>query len=259
MKVFISWSGETSHAVAMLLRDELPIIINAIKPFVSSEDISKGTPWFQNVATELEDSVFGIVCLTKKNIHNKWILFEAGALAGKLSKKRIAPLLVDLSPEEVEPPLGQLQLTSLGKKDDFFKLISTLNSELGERALAEATLKKSFEMWWEVFNKSLKEKLATVSTTASKTVDRTEKEILNEVLSLTRSIASNLPQQDAGISAMYPGALYPGAVYPGIQPIIREQSPAYRVKTSEPKTTLKELLKRLNEMNDDDPENGQKK
>ena len=42
MKVFLGWSGETSHNVALALSDWLPKVIQAIRPFVSSEDIAKG-------------------------------------------------------------------------------------------------------------------------------------------------------------------------------------------------------------------------
>jgi hypothetical protein len=98
MKVFISWSGEESGAVAQVLRAQLPCIIQAIKPFVSSEDIEKGAAWFQQIGAELEKSDFGILCLTNTNQNSKWVQFEAGALAGKFTKARIAPLLIDTTP-----------------------------------------------------------------------------------------------------------------------------------------------------------------
>lgn len=41
MKVFISWSGNKSHKVAMIFREWLPSVIQSLEPYVSSEDIDK--------------------------------------------------------------------------------------------------------------------------------------------------------------------------------------------------------------------------
>jgi hypothetical protein len=79
MDVFISWSGERSRAAAEALRSWLPKIINAIKPWLSSEDIDKGSRWGTDVASRLETAKAGIICLTPGNLHSDWILFEAGA------------------------------------------------------------------------------------------------------------------------------------------------------------------------------------
>ena len=68
MKVFISWSGNTSLKVAQLLREWLPYVINSIEPYVSSDDIDKGARWSVDIAKELEDSTFGILCVTKDNL-----------------------------------------------------------------------------------------------------------------------------------------------------------------------------------------------
>ena len=45
MKVLISWSGALSHGVALALRTQLPMFIQAVQPWVSSEDIAKGALW----------------------------------------------------------------------------------------------------------------------------------------------------------------------------------------------------------------------
>jgi hypothetical protein len=189
MKVFISWSGEESLAVAQVLRDQLPCVINAVRPFVSSEDISKGTLWFQKVATELENSDFGIICITQANQKNPWVLFEAGALAGKFSRSKVAPLLVDLEPSAVGNPLSQFQFTSLSEKKDFLKLLKSINAELKDKALADAVLERSFENWWSGFSEQIKQAKAKAPRPAKPT-ERSDRKVLNEVLSLTRSMAA---------------------------------------------------------------------
>lgn len=191
MKVFISWSGEESHAVAMVLRDELRCVIQAIEPFVSSEDIDKGTLWFQKIATELENSEFGIICLTESNQNSKWVLFEAGALAGRFSRTRVAPLLVNATESSITQPLGQFQLTSLASKDDFFKLLKSINVVMKENALSEEILRRSFDNWWEPFSKKIKEALTKVPQKSTKLPERTDRQILEEILSLIRSNSSS--------------------------------------------------------------------
>ena len=49
MKIFICWSGPLSHAVAELLRVWLKSVIQAVDPFLSSENIPKGTDWFSTI------------------------------------------------------------------------------------------------------------------------------------------------------------------------------------------------------------------
>ena len=81
MKVFISWSGDQSKKIAQLFRDWLPTVIQAIEPFVSSEDIEKGARWNTDIAQELKESSFGLICVTKDNLNSQWLNFEAGALS----------------------------------------------------------------------------------------------------------------------------------------------------------------------------------
>lgn len=50
MKVFISWSGNKSHKVAMIFREWLPSVIQSLEPYVSSEDIDKGARWSSDIA-----------------------------------------------------------------------------------------------------------------------------------------------------------------------------------------------------------------
>lgn len=81
MKVFLSWSGERSRLVATLLDEWLRCVLQAIRPWISTKDIDRGSLWFSEIQDQLQDVTTGIICLTQENKEKPWILFEAGALA----------------------------------------------------------------------------------------------------------------------------------------------------------------------------------
>jgi hypothetical protein len=56
MKVFISWSGRTSSELAKIFRDWLPSVIQAVKPYYSTDDIAKGMRGNTVIAKELEQA-----------------------------------------------------------------------------------------------------------------------------------------------------------------------------------------------------------
>ena len=85
MKVFLSWSGERSKAVAELLNNWLCCVIQAARPWISTRDIDRGALWFSEINEQLQDTSVGIICLTQENKNKPWILFEAGALTKGLS------------------------------------------------------------------------------------------------------------------------------------------------------------------------------
>ncbi|EIW9253774.1 toll/interleukin-1 receptor domain-containing protein [Klebsiella pneumoniae] len=146
MKIFISWSGPESLKIAKILRDWIPNVIQAVKPYVSAEDIDKGTRWAADISKELDDSLYGIICLTKGNISAPWINFEAGALSKKVDKSKVSPFLFKIKPSEVTGPILQFQHTRSDDKEDILKLVSSINKQ-GE-FLTEERLNSSFEQWW---------------------------------------------------------------------------------------------------------------
>lgn len=107
MKVFISWSGELSQLVALCLRSWIHDVIQIAEPYVSSEDLEKGSRWFAEVDKELGICEFGITCLTRENMNKPWVLFEAGAMSRSINSARVTPLLVDLTPADLSGPLAQ--------------------------------------------------------------------------------------------------------------------------------------------------------
>jgi RNA polymerase sigma factor (sigma-70 family) len=186
VKVFISWSGNKSRAVADALRGWLPGVINSVDPFVSSRDIYAGARWQSEIASQLDHSNFGIVCVTRDNQSAPWLNFEAGALAKAVDLSRVIPLAVDLSPAEIEVPLGQFQAQP-ANEEGLRNVVESLNNALGENALREELLREAFEVWWP----RLDERLALIEreTHATHPRVRPERELLEETLVTVRALA----------------------------------------------------------------------
>jgi hypothetical protein len=184
MKVFLSWSGSRSHAVAEALGEWLRQVIQAVDPWISSE-IDKGARWQAEVFDKLEEAKVGIICLASSNLTSPWILFEAGALK-KTKGSYVCTFLLDVAAADIEPPLGQFQHT-IFKKDDVRKLVATINKaihENGERPLPEATLASVFEKFWP----DLELKLQIIAEEeGEKPVQRSERGLLEEILEMLRT------------------------------------------------------------------------
>ena len=187
MKVFLSWSGHKSHQVALVLREWLPSVIQSIMPYVSSEDIDKGARWSTDIAKELEDSTYGILCVTKENLEAPWLLFEAGALSKMMDKSSVCPFIFDLKRAEVKGPILQFQST-IFEKDDVKKLLLSLNKSCGESSLKEELLAKTFDVWWPKLEEDLnKIKVEEGDIKENKEEHNLKNEILEEILELTRT------------------------------------------------------------------------
>jgi hypothetical protein len=109
VKVFLSWSGERSKAMAVGLREWLPLVLHYVEPWMSELDISAGGRWAVEVGRELEASNFGLICLTVENLSASWISFEAGALSKTVEKSSVVPYLLDVDFANVDGPLAQFQ------------------------------------------------------------------------------------------------------------------------------------------------------
>lgn len=209
MKVFISWSGERSRLVAEALRYWLPKVIQAIQPWMSSSDIEKGTRWRTDIASELEQSSIGIICLTPENLSSTWLHFESGALSKQQQNTYVCTFLYGLEPADIREPLAQFQTTK-SQLEDVRKLIQTINNALGENKLLGSEVNESFDVWWP----KLQERLSSIpEPQSSPQPQRDDREILEEILELIRSqargnrvsnIAANLQQPYFPSTANWP-------------------------------------------------------
>src|SRR6266478_2391290 len=144
MKIFISWSGDRSKAVAQALRQWLPDVIQSVQPWMSAEDIDAGARWGNEVTSELLETRFGIICLTKDNQTAPWILFEAGALSKTVQNTYVIPCLIDLEPSDIlRGPLTQFQ-ANRANKTETLDLVRTVNRAL-DNVLTDEQLQRGFE------------------------------------------------------------------------------------------------------------------
>lgn len=187
-KVFISWSGPLSQKLGEALRNWLPSALQFVKPYFSPEDIEKGAKWGAEMAKELETSDIGVICLTRDNTEKPWILFEAGALSKSLERSRVCTLLFDVDPSDVKGPLTSFQATRF-MREDFKRLFAAINSAAGDSRLETPVLDKVFEMWWPKLEEEITAILKS-SDTVTKKERRSERDILEELLELTRMNSS---------------------------------------------------------------------
>jgi hypothetical protein len=193
-KVFISWSGDLSKKLAEEVRLWLPGVLQFVKPYFTPNDIEKGTRWSTDITSELESSNAGIICLTKDNINKPWILFEAGALSKNFGKANVCTILFNLDSADLTGPLTSFQATKFDKTD-FKKLLNTINNTGSESKLESNVLNDVFDMWWPKLE--LKINAILKNHVVENEINlRSEREILEEVLELTRINSKRLPRRN---------------------------------------------------------------
>lgn len=197
MKVFISWSGDISLRFAQKFAEWLESVIQATKPFVSADDIRKGQRWFQEISKQLDETNFGILCVTPGNTEAAWLLFEAGALSKKIEHSHVCPLLIGVQNTDLRPPLSMFQTTDATKPEDIRRLLATINTMLGEHALKEAAFNRVFEKNFEdlknIINHTLNE-IAQEQRRHGAPEKRSRDDMTAELLGMVRGMSQQLEE-----------------------------------------------------------------
>jgi len=200
MNVFLSWSGTLSHEVARAIVDWLPQVLQAVKPWISSQDIEKGARWFEEIGDSLSSTDFGVLCLTTSNISAPWILFEAGALSKSLGQARVCPLLVNVKNADLTGPLAQFNTAGIAQ-EDIYRLVETLNARLQpEQRRTESQLLESFTVWWPHLEKKLRGAITSDRANGQSekvSPKRKADDVLDEILELARTSAQHLTRLSA--------------------------------------------------------------
>lgn len=130
-RVFISWSGQTSKAIAGALKHCLKSLFPAGDFFMSDDEIMVGDRWGAVLDAELDRTDFGIVCATCASVASHWVLFEAGSLAKSKDSSHLCILLIDLPRESLPPPLQKFQCTAI-TEDGVLRLCRSVQRHIGD-------------------------------------------------------------------------------------------------------------------------------
>lgn len=188
MNIFISWSGDHSKKIASTLKNWLSDVFQSDQFFMSLHDIDAGARWANKLNSALEDSNFGIVCLTQDNLKAPWLLFEAGALSKAIQGSHVVPYLLDLKTTDIDWPLAQFQGVS-SDKEGTLKLVQSIN-EIRETKLSEEKLQRSFNKWWPDLEAQLNKILSQLRVPPENQneipIVRSERAMIEEILELVR-------------------------------------------------------------------------
>ncbi len=146
MKVFLSWSGDISRALATALHDWLKLVFPDVDFWISSRNIEAGERWGKELDNELESTNFGVLCLVPTNLVSPWLIFEAGALSKSVDSSRVVPYCLGLQPKEVQGPLSRFQAVSADEAGTR-NLVKSINSLL-EHKRTDDVLGRTFDRWW---------------------------------------------------------------------------------------------------------------
>lgn len=191
MRVFISWSGRESHAVAEALRNWLPQVLQCVEPFISSADIPKGAEWYGQIRDALETSSFGLLCMTPENLESPFLHFEAGRFAVNNGQACVGVLRHRVPTSDIREPLKQFQNTDLGELEDVVSLLETIRraaENSGDSTPTSDTLAKAVRHWWPDFEGDLQNRLRGLTLAPSAPV-RTDRDLIEEILEMLRSEA----------------------------------------------------------------------
>lgn len=190
MKVFVSWS-KNSRGVGKAVSDAVREIFDPVVETFISQEILAGSRGLDTIDGELNDTDFGIICLTRANQTEQWINYEAGALSRQVEDKRtrMGVFLVDLpGAEDVNSPLDIFQC-KLATLEGFTDLMVSLN-KLGPE-LKDSTLDKRIAAAWPDVQKAV-EAVAKGEPTPVAKPPKSRDEKMDEVLGLVKAMEASL-------------------------------------------------------------------
>lgn len=157
---------------------------------MSEHDLESGGRWGHQLATELDEAQFGVICLTPDNVGSHWLLFEAGALTKHIDGRACGLLFAGLVPTDIAGPLAQFQHRLFGRRD-FYELVRDVNAKLVQ-PLSGEQLQMIFEKWWPDLEQECMAAVVASRQELASVPQRDQRDVLDEILSKVRAIERNV-------------------------------------------------------------------
>lgn len=158
-------------------------MLHYTSPWLSAEDIKSGDRWSTEIAKELQDTNFGIICVTSDNLQAPWLLFESGALAKSMEDGRVIPLRLDVDVSDISGPLTQFQ-SEKADSGGIKRLLSSLN-KTSANAIPDDRLTRLFDPMWPELAQKIE---AIPPNNAAQKKTRPQADILEELVAGVRTV-----------------------------------------------------------------------
>ncbi|MEU8930112.1 toll/interleukin-1 receptor domain-containing protein [Streptomyces sp. NPDC048409] len=213
MKIFLSWSGDASKEAALLLSRWLRLFGDEIDPFVSSEKIRKGARGMDELKVQLDESSFGIACITRSNLNAPWVTFESGALSKEVNdrKGQVVPFLLEGSHKDLEDarsPLRQFQSARAHDREEVLGLVRTINEVLctaAGRRPDEVVLNQRFAIAWPALCDGLAAIDLAADADGHAAPRRSQEDLLEDLASLVKEQISRITDLERAVDALRNG------------------------------------------------------
>lgn len=147
-KLFISWSGPLGKVIAESLKDHLLDLPGIIEPWISSENIESGAPFFEEIIRAASECKFAIGCITPGATQKPWVNFEFGLLYGRLNNFKIISF-----GEQRSGPLAHIQAVDGNSREELLRLLVSLAPERENHASRH--FERVYPIWKDIIDRAL--------------------------------------------------------------------------------------------------------
>jgi hypothetical protein len=183
VKLFLSWSGDSSKGIAEIFRDWLRSYSNELNIFYSP-DGEAGMLWNDELSKTLEECEIGIFVYTRQNLDSLWMAFEAGTLSKRIKTGRVIPLIFGEPELKLKAPLSQFQAKRFSEKG-VFETLESINNCLIDRKSKDEINNFMNLTWGNIYAKIDQELVKYQYSDISPANDNID--ILNNLYSLIRT------------------------------------------------------------------------